>query len=153
MELIDIKTRLEELCAKDALRTLAFDYSHAADSRDAASITRLFHPDAVVDSGVIRAGPEEFANKFVRWLEDNTSVVSHTVCGSRFDVRGGEASGEVMVLALCQMNAANGNARILTVGLYRDKCIYYRGRWLYRERLFEPQVTWELPTASHGTTV
>ncbi len=148
----DLKARVDALYAVEALRRLAFDYSRAADARDAAGIAHLFHPDAIVDSGVIRAGPEEFARKFVQWLEHNTSVVSHTVCSSRFDVRGDEAEGEVLVFAVCQMNAARGNARILTVGRYRDKCVFHSGRWVYRERLFEPEISWELPAASRCGT-
>lgn len=148
MDANTIKHRIDALETREALRTLAFAYNRAADSGDIEGLVRLFHPKGIMDSGVIRAVPQEFARKFVRWVEKNTVALSHTICSSCFDVTGDEATGEVAVLALCQMNAAQNGMRVITVGRYHDRYIRQSGRWLFRERVFKPEISWEFPANS-----
>lgn len=136
---------IRELYAREALRDLISSYCSAADNRDAERLEKLFHPEGLVDSGVIRAKPKEFAAQFVLWLEQNTVSVFHAVCGAQFEISGERATGDVQVLAMCQMKTELGGARIITSGRYRDEYVTQGGKWLIRERIFKPELSWELP--------
>src|SRR6185312_6397395 len=135
---------IRELYAREALRGLICDYCSAADSRDAERLEKLFHPEGLVDSGVIRARPKEFAAQFVMWLQQNTVSVFHAVCGARFEISGERATGDVQVLALCQMRPSLGGGRIVTAGRYADEYVMHGGKWLIRERIFKPELSWDL---------
>ncbi len=134
---------LRELQAREALRALIGRYSRVADNRDATGLEALFHPDGLVDSGVIRAKPSVFAAQFVAWLEQNTVSVFHAICDAQFDLAEDEATGDIQVLALCQMNHAHGGKRIITAGRYADKYVVHDGRWVFSERIFKPDMSWE----------
>lgn len=134
---------LRELQTREALRALIGRYSWAADNRDAVRLEALFHPDGLVDSGVIRAKPKAFAAQFVEWLQQNTASVFHAICDAQFDLAEDEATGDIQVLALCQMNQAHGSKRIVTAGRYADKYVVHGSRWVFSERIFKPQMSWE----------
>lgn len=134
---------IRELQTREALRDLISHYCRAADSCEVARLAELFHPEGLVDSGVIRAKPKEFAEQFVTWLHQNTVSVFHAVCGAQFEVSGEQAKGDIQVMALCQMNAAHGDKRIITAGRYYDKYVMHGGKWLISERIFKPELSWD----------
>jgi hypothetical protein len=144
---------IRELHAREALRDLVSSYCRAADNCQTGRLEKLFHPEGLVDSGVIRAQPKEFSERFVAWLKQNTVSVFHAICGAQFEVSGDHATGDNQVLALCQMNPAHGGKRIVTAGRYADKYVIHEGRWVISERFFGPELSWDFPSPvepSHG---
>jgi hypothetical protein len=141
---------IRELYAREALRDLICSYCRAADNSDAERLEKLFHPEGLVDSGVIRAKPKEFAAQFVMWLQQNTVSVFHAICGTQFEVSGERATGDVQVLALCQMKPWLGGARVITAGRYSDEYVMHGGKWLIRERIFKPELSWNFPPANEA---
>lgn len=134
---------IAEFQTREALRDLISSYCRAADNCEALRLAQLFHPEGVVDSGVIRAKPKEFAEQFVAWLHQHTVSVFHAICGAQFEVSGTQATGDIQVVALCQMNVAHGGKRIVTAGRYHDKYVMLNGRWVIGERIFEPKLSWD----------
>jgi hypothetical protein len=130
------------LQTREALRDLIGNYCRAADDCDVARLAELFHPEGLVDSGVIRAKPTEFAEQFVAWLHEHTEYVFHAICGAQFEVSGEQATGDIQVVALCQMNAAHGGNRIIAAGRYYDKYVMLDGIWLIGERIFKSNLSW-----------
>jgi len=145
---------MEELLIKQELQELVVDYSRAVDTCDEAALRALFHPDGVIDSGVLRAEPEQFARSYVKWVARNASVVFHAVTNVRFHVSGREATGECYVLAVSRVRADAAEAHavadaserdVLTAGRYLDRFQAREGVWKFLERRFVPvhAVSWE----------
>lgn len=135
---------IAELRTREALRELIGGYCRAADNCDAERLAELFHPDGLVDSGVIRAKPGEFARQFVEWLHRHTASVFHAICGAQFEISGEEAAGDIQVVAFCQMNETHGGRRIVTAGYYKDRYAMLGSKWVIRERIFTPKLSWDL---------
>lgn len=136
---------VRELQIKEALRDLINSYSRAADRGDCDLLESLFHPKAIIDSGVIRATPKVFAARFGDWLRQNADRIFHMACTARFEIDGAQARGDVQVIALCQMNHLHDNKRLITAGRYADTYVQYGGKWVFGERVFTPEMTWECP--------
>ena len=136
---------VRELRARESLRDLIGSYCRAADNCETERLKKLFHPEGLVDSGVIRAKPKEFSERFVAWLKQNTVSIFHAICGMQFEVSGDQATGDIQVLALCQMKPAHGDKRIITAGRYADKYVIHEGRWVISERIFSPELSWDFP--------
>lgn len=127
---------IAELLVKQKLRELVAAYSRAADRADEAAMAALFHPESLVDSGVIRADGRTFAREFVRWYRENADALSHSVCSSWFVVEGSSAVGESYVLGLSRLNAVHGRKQALTAGRYLDRFACRAGEWRFTERRF-----------------
>ena len=127
---------LDELLAKQRLTELIAAYSRAADRADEQLLASLFHPDAVCDSGVIRAQGPEFARRFVVWAHEYAAVLSHCACSSWFDIDGDRAIGETYVLAMCRLNQRHGGSQSLVAGRYLDGFERRAGEWRFSSRRF-----------------
>jgi len=157
----DLVNRLKVLLAKQDLAELCAAYSRAVDRLDEAAMVELFHPDAIIDSGVLRGEPRYFAREFCAWVRRHACVVFHAVCQQWFLVSGDTARGESYVLAVARLREEDGMARdFLTAGRYLDRFERRHGRWRFIERRFvldhsmaqghsEP-VTPEVPPGSEG---
>jgi hypothetical protein len=84
----ELQLELETLLVKQTLHELIARFSRAADRLDAPSMAALFHPDATIDSGVLRGHPEYFAAEFVRWVQEHARVTFHAVSSELFQVDG-----------------------------------------------------------------
>jgi hypothetical protein len=144
---------VEELLIKQVLQELVVDYSRAVDTCDEAALCALFHQDGVIDSGMLRAEPEQFAQFYVKWVRRKASVTFHAVTNVRFRVSGREATGECYVLAVSRVRADAAEAHatteaterdVLTAGRYLDRFQERDGTWKFLERQFVPvhAVSW-----------
>ena len=131
---------LEELIVRQRLHELTARFSRAADRLDAAAMEALFHPDALVDSGVVCGRPDYFASEFVRWVRQNAHVIFHLVSSELFQVDGSRARGESYVLALSRLRAEfvnqSADVDVVTAGRYLDRFERRQGEWKFTERRF-----------------
>jgi SnoaL-like domain len=127
---------LERLLTKQHLHELIAAFSRAADRLDGAAMAALFHPDALIDSGVLRGDPEYFASEFVRWVRANARLLFHAVSNQWFKVDGEQAIGETYVTALARLRGASGESDVLTVGRYLDRFERREHVWKFTERRF-----------------
>jgi hypothetical protein len=131
---------LQRLLVKQTLHELIAGFSRAADRLDAPAMVALFHPDASIDSGLVRGPPAHFAPEFVRWVREYAHVIFHAVTNECFQIEGSRASGESCVLALSRLNGKledRGFDRdVLTAGRYLDRFERRSGEWRFIERRF-----------------
>ena len=127
---------LEQLLAKQTLHELLTAFSRGVDRLDEAALVELFHPDAVIDSGVIRGDPKHFASEFVRWVRLHARLVFHAVTNEWFQVDGPNAIGESYVVAVSRLRGDPGESDVLTVGRYFDRFERREKVWKFIERLF-----------------
>lgn len=139
------RNTVRKLRIKEALHDLINSYSRAADRGDCDLLESLFHPDAIVDTGVIRATPKVFAAQFGDWLRQNTDRVFHMASTAQFEISDEHARGDVQVLALCQMNQRHDNKRLISAGRYADTYVLYGGKWVFGSRIFNAEMSWECP--------
>ncbi|HVO46823.1 MAG TPA: nuclear transport factor 2 family protein [Steroidobacteraceae bacterium] len=147
--------QLEELLIKQRLHELVVEYSSAADRCDEAALRELFHPDGLMDSGVLRGTPEFFAREFAKWVHSFARVTFHAVTNQRFHVSGTEATGEAYVVAVAQLIEPGEDGKpagrdVLTFGRYIDRFQERQGVWKFLERRFElrHQMAWPASSAS-----
>jgi hypothetical protein len=127
---------VEQLLAKMALHELNTGYCRAVDRVDEAAFVALFHPDAIVDSGVLRGSPAEFAPRFANWIRTRGRVTSHAVSNEWYVVDGDRAVGETYVVAVARLISDPGEKDTLTVGRYFDRFERRDGVWKFSERRF-----------------
>ncbi|MCK9544523.1 MAG: nuclear transport factor 2 family protein [Novosphingobium sp.] len=127
---------LDELLAKQRLAELIATYSRAADRSDERLLASLFHPEAICDSGVIRAEGAEFARRFVAWTREHATALAHNACSSLFEIDGDRATGETYVVAMCRLNERHGGGQSLVTGRYLDRFEQRAGEWKFTERRF-----------------
>jgi hypothetical protein len=129
--------RLQGLLDRQELVELCAAYSRAVDRLDEAALVDLFHPDAEIDSGVLRGDPRYFAREFARWIRTQARVTSHAVCQQWFRVEGDAARGESYLIAVARLVEADGTERdVLTFGRYLDRFERRAGQWRFLERKF-----------------
>jgi hypothetical protein len=135
-----LQLQLEQLLIKQTLHELTARFSRAADRLDASAMEALFHPDAHIDSGVLRGPPAYFAPEFVRWVRRNARVVFHSVSSGVFEIEGTKASGESYVMAISRLNAtpesSGADSDVLTVGRYMDRFEQRAGQWKFTQKCF-----------------
>jgi hypothetical protein len=128
---------LERLLAKQALHELITAFSRAVDRLDEPALVDIFHPDAIVDSGVIRGAPAYFAREFVQWVRQHARLVFHAVTNEWFQVSGLDAIGESYVVAASRLYGdGSGERDVMTFGRYLDRFQARDGRWKFLERRF-----------------
>jgi hypothetical protein len=125
------------LLAKQELTELCAAYSRAVDRLDEAALVELCHPDAVIDSGVLRGDRHFFAREFAAWVRTNARVVFHAVTNHWFIVSGDRAKGESYVIAVARLCESDDTERdVLTAGRYFDRFERRQGSWRFLERRF-----------------
>jgi len=127
---------ISRLLIKQTLHELLTGFSRAVDRLDEPAMVALFHPDARIDSGVIRGAPGYFAAKFVRWVRTNARLLFHAVSNEWFQIDGSRAIGESYVVAVSRIRAESGENDVLTVGRYFDRFECRETVWKFSERRF-----------------
>jgi len=128
--------RLLSLLARQELHDLNARYCRAVDRLDEQAFMTLFHPDAVIDSGVLRGEPAYFVKEFAKWVRLHARVITHCITNEWFRIEGNRARGESYVIATSRLREDNGERDVLTVGRYLD-CFEDRSSgWKFTERRF-----------------
>jgi hypothetical protein len=127
---------LEAVLSKLALHELNVAYCRAVDRLDEPALVALFHPDATLDSGVLRGPPPYFAREFAAWVRENARLISHAVTNEWYRVDGDRAIGECYVIAVSRMIGPSGERDVLTVGRYFDRFERRSGPWKFLEKRF-----------------
>jgi hypothetical protein len=128
--------QLDELLAKQSLHELLSAYCRAVDRADEQALRALFHPDAIVNGGVVNGDAAAFASGVARWLRANAPVAFQTITNEYFEVSGARASGECYVLALNTSVGSAGNTDTITAGRYLDRFERREGQWKFIEHTF-----------------
>jgi len=128
--------QLDELLDKQALRDLLSAYCRAVDRADEQALLALFHPDAVVNGGIVNGDGAAFASGVAGWLRANAPVAFHTISNEYFEVRGARASGECYVLAISTSVGPGGSTDTITAGRYLDRFERRDGQWKFIEHTF-----------------
>jgi hypothetical protein len=127
---------IQQLLTKQALHELNVGYCRAVDRLDEPALIELFHPDAVIDSGVLRGEPVYFAREFAAWVRRHARCISHAVTNEWFRIAGDRARGECHVTAVSRIRGDSSERDVLTVGRYLDRFEFRAGHWKFIERRF-----------------
>lgn len=127
---------LNELLAKQSLHELMSSYCRAVDRADEHALLALFHPEAIVNGGIVNGTAAAFASGVANWLRTNAPVAFHTITNEYFEVHGDHATGECYVLALNATSGAAGNTDTITAGRYLDRFERRQGQWKFIEHTF-----------------
>lgn len=122
----------EELAARDCLWRLVNAYSRACDRRDFVLLRSLYHDDAIEEHGEMFAGS---ADDYVAWVGRalaNWSATAHYVANALFEVRGGEAEGEIYKLNYHR--TLDGSEEIITGSRSLDRYERRGGEWRFARR-------------------
>ena len=102
------ESALQTLLDKDAIRDLVLLYSRAIDRKDLALLGDLYTEDAVDTHGTDFSGSVPDYLKFIESCAPFMPYSGHHVCNHLISVDGDEAKGEVYVLAVHCLGAADG---------------------------------------------
>lgn len=139
---------LDELLAKQSLHELMSAYCRAVDRADEAALRALFHPEAIVNGGVVNGTGAAFASGVAGWLRANAPVAFHTITNEYFEVSGDVASGECYVLAINTTRGDPGSTDTITAGRYLDRFERRRGQWKFIEHTFVLDCNINQPTSA-----
>lgn len=127
---------LDELLAKQSLHELMSAYCRAVDRADEDALRSLFHPEAIVNGGVVNGTAAAFASGVSSWLRANAPVAFHTITNEYFEISGDYAVGECYVLAINTTRGDTGNTDTITAGRYLDRFERRGGEWKFIEHTF-----------------
>jgi hypothetical protein len=127
---------LDELLAKQSLHELMAAYCRAVDRADEKALRDLFHPEAIVEGGVVNGAAAAFASGVASWLRSNAPVAFHTITNEYFEVSGDHAIGECYVLAINTTRGDAGDTDTITAGRYLDRFERRGGQWKFIEHTF-----------------
>ena len=134
---MDLDEAVRGLLDRQELVELCAAYSRAVDRLDEPALVDLFHPDAEIDSGVLRGEPRYFAREFANWIRTRARVTSHALCQQWFRIEGDFARGESYLIAVARLIESDTAERdVVTFGRYLDRFERRDGRWRFLERKF-----------------
>lgn len=140
--------RLDELLAKQSLHELLSAYCRAVDRADEHALQALFHPEAIVNGGVVNGTATEFASGVAGWLRAHAPVAFHTITNEYFEVSGDHAMGECYVLAINTTRGAAASTDTITAGRYLDRFERRHGQWKFIEHTFVMDCNINQPTTA-----
>lgn len=146
------ESALQTLLDKDAIRDLVLLYSRAIDRKDLALLGDLYTEDAVDTHGTDFSGSVPDYLKFIESCAPFMPYSGHHVCNHLISVDGDEAKGEVYVLAVHCLGAADGpKVEDWHVVRYMDD--YRRcadGKWRFSKRFVTYDMVIERPFEGGG---
>lgn len=132
-----LQAAIDELQAREAIRSLFTDYGHTLDERDFDAFGRLFARDgAYVAGGAAGAakGPEAIAALLEDLITSNaTGANLHTYANEKIRFRGSDSATAISRGAFYVQDAA-GQPQLLMLATYRDELLREDGEWKFLRR-------------------
>ena len=144
-----LRTDIDELKAREAIRALFADYGRTLDDRDFKAFGRLWARDAdFVGGGNSGAahGPDDIAAALERAITANaTGANLHVFSNEKIEVHGEQATATSRGAFFGQ--DAAGRPAALIYATYRDELVVEDGAWKFKRR----QIVGDIPGPPNGT--
>jgi hypothetical protein len=128
---------LELLLAEREISRQLTTYCRAMDRNDPALAEIVFHPDSVVDYGVVFAGTGKEFMDFIMASHPYMDTHVHRIMNVSINVDGDRAGSECYVDARFLMTDADGQKiERNTCGRFIDQWERYQGRWMMLRRTY-----------------
>lgn len=125
---------LDELAAHESIRQVLYRYCRGVDRGDVATISGVYHPDAVDRHGPWSGPGREFADYLVPSM-DQSATGQHHITNMLIELDGASAAVESYFIAFHPQPPEEGEARhVLVAGRYLDRFEQRDGQWLIAER-------------------
>lgn len=131
----DIEREIRDLTARRDITQAIQDYMRGQDRLDRDLQLRSFHPDADVDCGLLRGGPEAYTDFAQGFLADLVS--SQHLLGQidlSIDLDAGTGTGEVYFFAWHRTNENDEPKDLFMAGRYIDEYSCKDGKWAIQRR-------------------
>ncbi|MFB0873171.1 nuclear transport factor 2 family protein [Sphingobium sp. sgz301303] len=133
---MDLEREVRDLVARREIVKAVHAYMRGQDRLDRDLQLCAFHPDADVDCGLMRGGPEaytDFAQGFLADLHGSQHVIGQI--DLEVDIDAGTAKGEVYFFAWHRTRDADGAEKdLMMAGRYVDDYACRDGRWAIQRR-------------------
>jgi len=132
---MDIEKELGDLVARRDISRAIHAYMRGQDRLDRELQLSSFHPDADVDCGLLRGGPEaytDFAQDFLASMKGSQHIIGQIDLD--VDAVAGTATGEVYFFAWHRLVEEGEERDLLMAGRYVDDYARRDGRWAIQRR-------------------
>jgi hypothetical protein len=124
---------LDEMLAKEAIRSLTSQYCRAVDRNDLELLRTLYWDDALDEHGYNKSHTaKEFIDRIPEF--EGMLVIQHNITSQTISVNGDEAEGESYVLAYHNYVGAAGPTVLIMGGRYCDRYLRKNGEWRIAHR-------------------
>lgn len=134
-EIIEIKTQLAELTAREEIRILFTDYGRSLDERDYEKFATLYAEDASYISGSLSQGPDAIAHHLESVISANaTGANLHIFTNDKIEVDIQNNTATAISRGAFYIEDRNGNPAPLMFATYLDQLILTSGGWKFQRR-------------------
>lgn len=149
VDLASMQAQLEELQAREQIRTLFTDYGRTLDNRDWQAFGALYAEDSEYvgggASGTAR-GPAEIAALLERLITQNALGANlHVYSNEKIEVQPGNTSATASSRGAFYVQDAAGQPMVLMFATYNDELVLENGSWKFKRR----EVLGDLPGPSN----
>ena len=135
--------QLDGALAKLAAHELLMGYARGVDRADQELLESLFHPDAVVISGVFNGAAQEFAEQITGHVTSNLDRSFHSIANEWVEVHGDRAYGEAYVIAAITADGTD----TLVGGRYITGFERREGAWKISSHTYVSDWNMSMPTS------
>jgi len=132
---MDIEKEVRHLVARREITKAIHAYMRGQDRLDPALQLTSFHPDADVDCGLLRGGPEaytDFAQGFLATMKGSQHLIGQI--DLEVDTDAGTATGEVYFFAWHRVSEDGVERDLFMAGRYIDEYSLRDGKWAIQRR-------------------
>lgn len=119
---------LEELLAREQIRTLSGTYMRGLDRLDMEALRSVFFDDAEMDYGFFKGGPDDFVAMCHGALKDHLAN-QHLVGQINIELHGNTAFGEVYFQAFHRVIEEGEERDLIIAGRYVDRYECRNSEW------------------------
>ena len=116
---------IDRVLSRQAIHDLLMAYARGVDRADAELLESIFHPDAVVRTGLIDGSGPDFARAIVEHLRTKLDRCFHSISNEWVKLCGDRAVGESYVIAITTARGEEG----MVAGRYLNEFERRDGVW------------------------
>jgi hypothetical protein len=139
---------IDSVLVRQELRELGLGYCRGVDRADEALLSGLFHPDAIVITGLVNDNGRSFPATMARYVREKLKRPFHSVSNDWYEIAGDRAHGESYVLAAFSRSVDGQERDSLVGGRFIDRFERRDGAWRFSQRTFV--LDWSLDSPPTG---